>query len=112
MCDAPANITSAMLFRDPGHLHTAVVPGLNPGALYFYRVGARGGVMGEELSFRAPLPGAPQGCSYPTWHQRTREVFEGSGHTRGWGSPPKPAVRPKAAGSISRSFTKRFKLLR
>eukprot|EP00959_Pyramimonas_sp_CCMP1952_P109706 2294734-Pyramimonas_sp.AAC.1 len=38
MCDAPANIRSAMLFRDPGFLHTAVVPGLNPRTLYYYKV--------------------------------------------------------------------------
>ncbi|KAL4435011.1 hypothetical protein ABPG77_003836 [Micractinium sp. CCAP 211/92] len=59
MCGGPA---SGEGFLDPGLLHTALLTGLEPGQLYWYRVGdARSGLFSDEYSFRAaPAPGPDQ----------------------------------------------------
>ncbi|GAB9465876.1 hypothetical protein Gpo141_00003265 [Globisporangium polare] len=39
MCAGPATTVSPRYYRDPGHMYTAVMAGLEPNAVYFYRVG-------------------------------------------------------------------------
>eukprot|EP01006_Ploeotia_vitrea_P031255 TRINITY_DN63577_c1_g2_i1.p2 TRINITY_DN63577_c1_g2~~TRINITY_DN63577_c1_g2_i1.p2 ORF type:complete len:601 (+),score=287.99 TRINITY_DN63577_c1_g2_i1:46-1848(+) len=62
MCNAPANITSSQLFRDPGFTHDVLMTGLEPGVKYYYKVGLSGGRQSEEFSFTMapkPSPTAP-----------------------------------------------------
>ncbi|KAF1336556.1 Calcineurin-like phosphoesterase, partial [Globisporangium splendens] len=39
MCEAPANITSQVWFRDPGFMHKVFLRGLASGKMYFYQFG-------------------------------------------------------------------------
>ncbi len=79
MCGAPANITSAVCFRDPGFQHDVLLTELEPGQRYYYRVGHPGLPRSEEFSFvAAPEAGSKakvrfaafgdQGVAYhPSW---------------------------------------------
>jgi len=58
MCAAPAN--SAIGWRDPGFIHTALLHELDSGARYFYKVGSIEGGWSETFSFIAPLEEAEE----------------------------------------------------
>lgn len=57
MCNHPANITSSLLFRDPGFIHKVLLTGLEPLAAYDYRFGTNESWSPMYRFRTAPLPG-------------------------------------------------------
>jgi len=57
LCGPRANVTSPLLFRDPGWMHHAVVKGLEPGVRYYYSYGTEELQSGIKSFIGPPYPG-------------------------------------------------------
>ncbi|KAJ0410582.1 hypothetical protein ATCC90586_007415 [Pythium insidiosum] len=54
MCEAPATTMGQRLYRDPGYMHTVVMPDLEPDADYFYQFGNDVDGWSDVSQFRSP----------------------------------------------------------
>lgn len=66
MCNAPANETAALRYRDPGLIHDAVMTGLPPSSTVYYQFGFGGGGPWSDVQFfvTAPRPSARANVSF------------------------------------------------